>query len=302
MSVSHADRAVAHGGVETPRRPGIAFHALWIMCLVCFAVIYGRESGEMLYNWNMTDSYYSHGFLIPIISFFFVWRSRGELAQLERRPSVLGLVLIAVSGIGLLISNFLGFGIFIQLSMVPMIAGLVLAFLGRDYLRTLWFPIFFLLFMIPLPPSATQAIVLNIKLLATEGAVQLAQLLTYPMIRDGSFVHFGNDKVLVGEVCGGLRSLIALLAFGTLMAYISKTRLSAKIIILLISGPIAIVSNIIRIMFLCVVGYHFGSEYAVGTLHDISGIGIFAVAFAMLFTAEALLRKYLPPVGKEDES
>src|SRR5690606_2860352 len=68
-----------------------------------------------------------------------------------------------------------------------------------------------------------------------------------------------------------------------------------KVIILLIAGPIAVFSNVIRILFLCIVAYHYGSEVAVGKLHDISGIGIFAVAFVMLFTAEALLRKYLPP-------
>ena len=128
-------------------------------------------------------------------------------------------------------------GVFGQLSMIPMLGGLILFLLGRRHARILWFPVAFLIFMVPIPPSLTQSIVLHIKLLATEAAVRLAQLATLPIIRDGSFVHFGDDQLLVGEVCGGLRSLIALLAFGALMCYISKTRLWARILILAVSGP-----------------------------------------------------------------
>jgi exosortase len=127
-------------------------------------------------------------------------------------------------------------------------------------------------------------------------------LFTLPMVRDGSFVHFGDDKLLVGEVCGGLRSLIALIAFGAIMSYISKTRVLARLLILLISGPVAIVSNMIRIFGLCVVGYFWGSSIAAGKFHDISGILIFVVAFILLFAFEAVLRRFAPEKSKPSEA
>jgi exosortase len=186
-----------------------------------------------------------------------------------------------------------------QLSILPMLAGFVLALLGWRHLIILWFPLAFLIFMIPIPPSMTQSVALEIKLLATEGAVRLSQLFGLPMIRDGSYIHFKDDMLLVGEVCGGLRSLIALLAVGAIMAYISKTRDWARVLILVLSGPVAVIANVSRIFLLCVVGYFYGSEAAAGTVHDVSGILIFVVAFALLGALEALLRKVAP--AREEE-
>ena len=148
--------------------------------------------------------------------------------------------------------------------------------------------------MVPIPPSLTQSIALKLKLLATTLAVDLANLVTLPMVQEGSFIHFNGDQLLVGEVCGGLRSLISLLAFGAIMAYISKTRRWARILLLVLSGPVAIVSNVVRIFLLCVVGYFWGSEIAAGKFHDISGVVIFAVAFILFLGLEGLLRKTAP--------
>jgi exosortase len=108
-------------------------------------------------------------------------------------------------------------------------------------------------------------------------------------------VHFGEDFLLVGEVCGGLRSLIALLALGALMAYISKTHWIARLLLFVAIAPIvAILTNVLRIFSLCVVGYFYGSEVAAGTFHDVSGILIFVVAFVLFLSLEGLLRKLLP--------
>jgi len=130
---------------------------------------------------------------------------------------------------------------------------------------------------------------------------------TPPLVQQGSYVHWttgeGTDHLLVGEICGGLRSLIALLAFGALMAYISKTRNWARMIILLCSAPIAIIANVFRIFLLCVVGYYYGSHVAAGTFHDVSGYLIFVVAFILFFTLERQLRRFAPArTEKKEES
>ena len=101
--------------------------------------------------------------------------------------------------------------------------------------------------MVPIPPALTQSITFNLKLVATKGAVGIARALTFPIIQEGSFVYFKDDFLLIGNVCGRLRSLISLLAIGTLMAYFSKARLWARILTLVLSCPIAVISNIFRI-------------------------------------------------------
>lgn len=271
----------------------------WLAFAV-FLVLYSPEFIEIRKGWSMVDSYYSHGFLIPPISGYLLWKMRDKLRALPIEPEpVFGYALLILTGLGLVLADFLSLRVFMQLSMLPMLAALILIFHGKRHLAMVAFPLAFLVFMIPLPQSITQGVSLNIKLLATESAVRLTRLFTFPMVRDGSFVHFGDDKLLVGEVCGGLRSLISLLAFGALMANISKTRLWARILLFVVSGPVAVLSNIFRIFFLCVVGYYWGSGTATGRVHDVSGVLIFAVAFVLFLAFETVLRRIAPEGDNE---
>lgn len=272
----------------------------WIKGLLIAAlllVIYWRPGHQVVGIWMLTDSYYTHGFLIPPISAVIVWQRRSELLDISPCPSGWGYVFLAGASALIMLGAFLGFAVFGHLSLVPMLLGIVLTLLGPRHLKLLWFPILFLLFMIPIPPSITQSVTLDLKLFATSCAVGLARLATLPVIHDGSFVHFRNDHLLIGDVCGGLRSLIALLAIGALSAYFSKGRMWARLMTLAISGPIAVAANVSRILLLCVVAYFWGSDVATGTVHDISGVLIFVVAFILFFMAEALLRR-LAPLGK----
>ena len=263
-------------------------------------VIYRNAFREMRIGWNMVDSYYSHGVLIPFISLFFVWRERAALAAMPRNPSMWGYPWLFGATCMLLLGDFLGFGVISQLSLIPMITGALLLTHGSGRTKRLWFPIALLFFMVPIPTSVTQSFALRLKLVATEAAVRLANLLTLPMVREGSYVHFRDDFLLVGEVCGGLRSLIALLALGAVMAYISKTHWVARCLLFFPIAPIiAVLTNVLRIFALCVVGYFYGSTVAAGTFHDVSGILIFVVAFILFFSLEGFLRKTMP--AKEDK-
>ena len=236
-------------------------YLMGFLVLVCLTVLYWFSGFEMYKAWVIVDSYYSHGFLIPFISLFFVWKQRSELLAAEHEPAAWGYPLIVVSALMLLASDFLGFRVVGEFSLLPMLYGVSAVLLGQKRTRLLWFPIAFLVFMVPIPASLTQSVALKLKLLATQCAVVLANGCTLPMVRDGSFIHFNNDKLQVGEVCGGLRSLIALLAFGALMAYISKTRPWARVFLLAMSGPVAVLTNVLRIFSLCIVGYSGGAKW-----------------------------------------
>ena len=262
---------------------------------VLVAVSFKRSFMDIYHNWQLPESLYSHAMLIPPISLFFVWRSRALMAKAPVTSSRWGYPVLALGCAMLLLGDFLGFMTFVHLALLPVLTGLSLLFLGRAQTALMWFPLAFLFFMIPMPYSITSGISFQSKMLATESAVMLGKVLTLHMVQDGSYVYLGSeDRLLVGDVCGGMRSLVALLAFGALMAYVSKTRLWAKLLILAVSPAIAVLANVVRIFFLCVVGYVWGSDAATGLVHDVSGIGIFAVAFVLLFTVEAILRKIAP--------
>ena len=266
--------------------------AVLAVLLCVLAVIYARTSYELYVNWKLVDSYYTHGFLVPFVSLYFAYRQRETLKAMPIRPSAWGIVWIVVASLMLLIGDFLGFRVFGHLSLIPMLIGVLLVFAGSAITMRLWFPILFLFFMIPIPPSLTQSIALQLKLVAAECAVRMANVITLPMVREGSYIYFGTDRLLVGDVCGGLRSLIALLALGALAAYISPTKAWARIAILMFAAPIAVAANIVRIFFLCVVGYFYGSEIAGGKVHDYSGFLIYAVAIALFTAIDVPLRRF----------
>ena len=291
----------AHGtvGALAAGRPRAVAAAITAIA-IAIGILYWHSFGDIYNNWNTPDSLYSHALIIPPICLFFVWRLRRELGAAPLEPASLGLAVLLGGCAMLLLGDFLGFMTFVHLSLLPVLAGLCLLLLGWPATKVLWFPLAFLFFMIPMPYSLISVISFKSKMLATESAVALGKLLTLNMVQDGSWVYLGtSDRLLVGDVCGGIRSLIALLAFGAIMAYISRTRLWARVLILVLSPVIAIVANVARIFFLCAIGYTFGSKSATGIVHDASGIGIFAVAFILLFTAESILRRIAP--AREEE-
>ena len=271
----------------------------YALCAIAalLTIIYYVPFKRMLWVWNAPDTYYSHGFLIVPISLFVVWVKRKELLAAPRKTSLLGYPIILFGAFTLILGDFLSFNVITQVSFLPIITGLLLLFIGAERTKIIWFALFFLLLMIPIPPSLTQSVALNLKLFAARIAVVLANASTLTMVNEGSFIYFKEDQLLVGEVCGGLRSLIALFSIGVLMAYFSKTTNWARLTVLALCGPIAIAANIFRIYILCVVAYFWGSPLASGKFHDISGVLIYAVAFMLFFMLEALLRRIasVPP-------
>ena len=279
---------------RTARTVPATMWAFAMALVILFYVIYERTAGELKTNWLLVDSYYTHGFLVPFVSLYFAWKERAAIMALPWRSSPWGIVWVLGASFMLLLGDFLGFRVFAHLSIVPMLTGIIVVFAGTRIAAKLWFPLAFLIFMIPIPPSMTQSIALQLKLLAAQCAVWLANLITLPMVREGSYIYFGADRLLVGDVCGGLRSLIALLAIGAVAAYICPAKSWARILILAMAGPIAIVSNIARIFLLCVVGYFYGSEVAGGWVHDYSGYLIYAIAIALFTAVDIPLRRWAP--------
>jgi exosortase len=284
----------SNGPTVQPTQTSWLVPGFWFVTMVLLLVIF-REAARSLYDVvSRSNSYYSHALLVPFVSLYFVWQDRANLSQLPKTPSVWGYPFLVFGCFLVLFGDLLGFRIFGQMAVIPLLIGLTLIFWGPRHLRRMWFPLVFLLFMIPLPESLTTSMTFRVRMLATEGAVRLSHLFYLPMIREGSYIHFGDDRILVGDVCGGLRSLIALLAMGTIMSNISHTKPWARVLILLISGPIAVAANIFRIFFLCVVAYIWGSAFVVGTVHDLSGLLIYIVGLGLMLVLEGVLRRFAP--------
>ena len=243
----------------------------------------------MVDRWLAKESYYGHGFLIPVISFYFVWQRRGALKNIKASNDLLGLWVIAIGLLINIVCASLKVYFISGFSFIFVIYGLVLFFFGKEMTRNLIFPIFLLLVMIPLPLAIIGTLTVKLKLLATQLSVFVLNNIGFRCIRDGSIIRMPGSYLEVAAPCSGLRSIISLLTLGLLFAYTLKTSYFKKAILFLSSIPIAIGTNVLRITLVAVVNDLYGEKVALGAFHDFTGFLVFAFAFlALLGVSKAL--------------
>jgi len=255
-------------------------------------VVYLPALYDLVADWY-TDPNYSHGFLVPVISAWLIWKKRAELAVIPRTGSNLGLIVIVFGMLLFLLGNGASEYFTVRLSLVITIFGLVLYLYGQPLIRHTWFEILFLIFMIPIPYVIYFSATFPMQLFASKVTVNLLSLLGMPVLRQGNIIHLPEQMLEVAEACSGLRSLISLLALGALYAYTTQRRLSGKIILFLSTIPIAIIGNVFRVFVTALLAYTLETSVTTEPLHTMMGLSVFVVAFILLFIFGAIVRRIL---------
>jgi exosortase len=232
------------------------------------------------------ESFYAHGFLIPFVSGYLALRDRKGLEGVPCLPSLSGLGVFLGALFVHAIAVFFEINFLSGLLFVVVLCGLVSYNCGFGMLRRLAFPLFFLLFMIPLPNAFILGISFYMKIFAANTAGFFMKFLI-PLRQSGSLIYLPNGVLTVGAPCSGLKSLIALSALSLLFAHLSGFTVRKKLLFFLCALPVAFTGNIIRIMLLILVYFIYGSEFAMGWFHDFSGFLVFVFALLGLM----LLRK-----------
>lgn len=231
------------------------------------------------------DSYYSHGFIIPFASAFLIWQKRESLGKLQIGYSKLGLVLIIASLVIHLLSTI--FYIFSSsgFSILLLIFGISLFLFGKEATKAVFFPLVFLIFMFPLPEAFIGLLADPLKMNAARIATFFVDQLGISVYREGFYIKTINGELLVGNPCSGLRSLISFLGIGAFFAYLLDMSMMRRTILFLLSVPIALATNVLRVMALVLVTHYYGSEKASADsfFHDFSGIMVFIIGFSVLF-------------------
>jgi exosortase B len=195
----------------------------------------------------------------------------------------LALLLFAVGGAQDIIMFQVG-------SQIPLLAALLLLFGGAGALRAAWFPLFFLIFMVPLPEALVASITGPLKSAVSAVASELLHALGYPVGRSGVVLTVGQYQLLVADACAGLNSMFTLEALGllymNLMRYTSAAR---NLTLALLLVPVAFVANIVRVMILVLVTYHFGDAAGQGFVHDFAGIVLFVVSLIFMLLLDRVL-------------
>jgi len=240
-------------------------------------------------RWFARSSYYSHGILVPFFTLFLIWQNREELKDLKRSESVWGLRLVCLGMLIHLISSILRVYFTSGYSMMIVLIGLILHFYGSSIFKKVSFPVAFLFFMIPLPQVVIVNMSFQLKMFAAHFATILLNKMRIPAIQEGSIIKMRSAYVIVDDVCSGLRSLISLAALGSVFAYWLKGPWFKRVLLFLTTIPIAIITNVCRVILLSAISEIWGPKYASGIIHDISGFLVFASAFVLLYAVGKII-------------
>lgn len=181
-------------------------------------------------------------------------------------------------------------------SQIPVLFGVLLLIGGWQAVRLLWFPLVFIVFMIPLPGTLVDALTGPLKHWVSFIADALLHALGYPTALDGVMLTVGQYQLLVADACSGLNSMFSLSALGTLYMYlVARKSLLHNAIMLASILPIAFAANIVRVMALVLITFHLGDEAGQGFMHGAAGIVLIMAALSALFLLDSVLARLIRP-------
>jgi exosortase B len=165
---------------------------------------------------------------------------------------------------------------------------------GGRALRVLWFPFFFMIFMVPLPSEFVAAVTMPMKMAVSWATEHVLFAFGYPISRSGVILQIGQYQLLVADACAGLQTLLTLEALGlfylNLMRHPSAFR---NIGLALFIIPISFSANVIRVVVLTLITYYFGDAAGQGFLHGFAGMVLFVTALTLILSIDSALQWYI---------
>ncbi|MBZ2206822.1 exosortase B [Massilia soli] len=177
------------------------------------------------------------------------------------------------------------------MSIVLVPAAVLLVKRGARALKVLWFPFFFLLFMVPLPAEFVAMVTMPMKMAVSYVTENLLFMAGYPISRSGVILQIGQYQLLVADACAGLQTLLTLEALGlfylNLVRHPSAFRNIALAVLII---PISFAANVIRVITLTLITYYFGDAAGQGFLHGFAGMVLFITALVLILGMDTLLQ------------
>jgi exosortase len=247
---------------------------------------------HLVRQWN-NDPDMSHGFFVPFVSGFIIWQRRAEIAAIDPRPNWWGLALVFYGTAQLYVAT-LGAELFLErTAFVITLFGVVLLLGGTPMFRKLFFPLFLLFFMVPIPAVLYNRVTFPLQILASSLASDALTWLGLPVLREGNILELPQQKLSVVEACSGIRSLMTLAFLSAVYGYFFEKRTWMRVILFAATIPIAIVANASRVTLTGIIS-EWKPELAEGFFHTAQGWVIFMVSLFMLIALHQLLARFSP--------
>ncbi len=276
-----------------------------------FGFLFRGEIANLVHLWA-TDPNWSHGFLVPLFSLYFLHQKKQQILALEyvddpliellhgrrppplqpgqTRPDYLGLFLLLLVLVFYTFNVFspAGYAYFRPVSVIAAVGAVVLFLGGWRLVRYSWLPIAFLLFAIPLPRRYYVGLTLPMRHLSAVVATTVLNLIPHvDATTTGAVIELVykgqrlEPALNVAEACSGMRLLMAFLALGVAMAYLHDRPGWQRAVLLLSTVPIAILCNIIRVTATGLLYVLVDPRFTQGIYHDLLGLAMLPLAFAL---------------------
>ncbi len=276
------------------RRPALALPV--VVAAAAFVLLFAKPAELMVRDW-WTNPEAGHGLLLAPLAVWFAWR-RGLRA--DRRPQVVWGVLLLTGAVLLRYLSGLAAEVFtMRVSMLMALGALVVFLWGWRQLLHWWLPTALLFLSIPWPALITNTLALPLQFQASRMGAALLRARDIPVVLAGNVINLPGHQLFVTEACSGLRSLTALLSLGLLVGALWLRTPVARILLLLLAIPVAIVINAIRVFFTGFLVFFVDPKLGEGFMHMTEGWLLFIVAFGLLALLAWAARGIERRLGKE---
>ena len=233
-------------------------------------------------RWTLSVWHNAHGLLLVPVVGFLIYEELKGLRHLPTSSTPWGFVILVPA----LALHALDAGINTQLlaavALVLALPGLSLLFLGVERTKAIAFPLFLLVLALPIPLSFTETIHLKLRHLATAGTAAIVPHFGIPVFVEGTTLHMAAGALQIADACSGFSTLHAAIAVSLLTAYLTPS-VPRRVLVLLAAAPIAIASNVLRIILLVVMVVWRGPDVLETFIHPLSGMMTFALSLPIIF-------------------
>ncbi|WP_020167615.1 MULTISPECIES: exosortase B [Methylotenera] len=238
--------------------------------------------------WQQTDQ--AHGPIVLLVVLYLLWQARASFIHFNasRAKPILGWISLIFGLLCYVVGRSQDIMMLDIGSQIPVLAGLFLLTSGMPALRAAWFPLFFIIFMLPLP---LDSITMPMKMAVSYVTEHVLFWFDYPIARSGVILYIGQYQLLVADACAGMHTLISLEALGLLYLNLVKhDSLLRNVTLAILIIPISFTANVVRVIALTLITYYFGDEVGQGFVHGFAGMFLFVIALIFIMSVDSGLQ------------
>jgi exosortase len=234
---------------------------------------------------------YSHGFMIPLLSLYFLWHDRDELSKTAASPSMAG-ILIMLAGLVFYVFARAGYQLFFQcLSMLVVLFGVVYAQAGSRIASKTAFAISYLVLMIPIPTIVFSTIAFHLRMFTAKPVYLILRLMGMNANLRGNIIDMPTCSITIASECSGFRGFTVFAAASLAIGYLLHKSIRSRVILFVSAMALALVMNVVRIVSIAVITDMLELDRVLLVVDRMAGYVVLMIGVILLFGISDLLKE-----------